>query len=257
MQIYRGVLTGYNEAFIINGETRAALIAKQANSADIIRPILRGRDIKKWYADYQDLWLISTFPSLNININDYKSIKEYLLEFGKHRLEQDGKGRKKTGNEWFETQDQISYYENFTKPKIIYPNMTKYMPFIYDENGYFTNQKCFIITGNNLAYLTIFLNSNLFKVCFRENFPELLGGTRELSKIFFDKIPVKKINDEQDAIFNALIQRILNEKDNIITLEKQANQLIYELYNLTENEIQTIEKSDKVIEFPDKNEEKD
>lgn len=70
--------------------------------------------------------------------------------------------------------------------------MTKYMPFVYDENCFFTNQKCFIVTGECIAFLTVFFNSSIFKFCFRDAFPELQGGTRELSKIFFDKIPVKK-----------------------------------------------------------------
>ena len=62
------------------------------------------------------------------------------------------KARKKTNNKWFETQDSISYWEDFSKPKIIYPNMTKYMPFVYDEANFLTNQKCFIITGQNMAH---------------------------------------------------------------------------------------------------------
>ena len=82
------------------------------------------------------------------------------------------KARKKTHNKWFETQDSISYWEDFNKPKIVYPNMTKYMPFVYDDNAYCTNQKCFIITGQKaIAYLTAFFNSSLFKFCFRDSFP--------------------------------------------------------------------------------------
>ena len=70
--------------------------------------------------------------------------------------------------------------------------MTKFMPFYYDERGFYQNDKSFMITGTYVSYLAAFLNSALFKFCFRDNFPELLGGTRELRKIFFDKIPVKK-----------------------------------------------------------------
>ena len=73
--------------------------------------------------------------------------------------------------------------------------MTKFMPFYYDERGFYQNDKSFMITGTHVPYLAAFLNSSLFKFCFRDNFPELLGGTRELRKIFFDKIPVKKISD--------------------------------------------------------------
>ena len=104
------------------------------------------------------------------------------------------KSRKKTHNKWFETQDSISYWEDFFKPKIIYPNMTKYMPFAYDNQGYLTNQKCFIMTGVHLPYLTAFFNSNIFKICYRDCFPELQGGTRELSKIFFENIRIPQID---------------------------------------------------------------
>ena len=99
----------------------------------------------------------------------------------------------------------LFFTEDFSKPKIIYPNMTKYMPFVYDEANFLTNQKCFIITGQNMAYLNAFLNSSLFKYCFRDSFPELQGGTRELSKIFFDKIPVKLVSLEQNEIFRKIV----------------------------------------------------
>jgi len=129
------------------------------------------------------------------------------LSFGYDRLKQTGElgARKKTNNKWFETQDSISYSDDFSKQKIIYPNMTKYMPFLLDTEGYFTNQKCFIITGENLAYLTAFLNSNIFKICYRDSFPELQGGTRELSKVFFEKIRIPFIYNIPKG-FNELIE---------------------------------------------------
>lgn len=120
INIYRGVLTGCNDAFIISGEKKDALIAEDPRSAAIIRPILRGRDIKRYGYSYADLWLISTFPSRKYNIDSYPAIKKHLLSFGMERLEQTGekhivngkevKARKKTSNAWFETQDSISYW---------------------------------------------------------------------------------------------------------------------------------------------------
>ncbi|NLN26105.1 MAG: hypothetical protein GX163_10785 [Bacteroidetes bacterium] len=88
--------------------------------------------------------------------------------------------------------------------------MTKFLPFVYDKNGFFTNQKCFIITGDNVEFLTAFLNSSLFKYCFREDFPELQGRTRELSKIFFDKIPVLKVDKTINQDFKKLVMQIQN-----------------------------------------------
>lgn len=116
--------------------------------------------------------------------------------------------------------------------------MTKYMPFVYDDNAYFTNQKCFIITGQTIAYLTAFFNSSLFKFCFRESFPELQGGTREMSKIFFDKIPVLQVTDKINNEFTKLIDDIQNE----YTKEKaiQIDERLFDLYGLTNEERQTI-----------------
>lgn len=112
------------------------------------------------------------------------------------------------------------------------------MPFVYDENNYVTNQKCFIVTGKNVAYLTTFFNSSLFKFCFRDSFPELQGGTRELSKIFFDKIPVKKVSAEQERKFRAVLLDIQQD----YTREKATaiDTMIFDHYGLTDVERQTI-----------------
>lgn len=115
INIYRGVLTGYNEAFIIDGEKRNELIKQDPKSAEIIRPVLRGRDIKRYGYEFADLYLITTFPSLNIEIENYPAIKQHLLSFGYDRLKQTGEvgARKRTNNRWFETQDSISYWDIF------------------------------------------------------------------------------------------------------------------------------------------------
>ena len=128
--------------------------------------------------------------------------------------------------------------EDFNKPKIVYPNMTKYMPFVYDDNAYCTNQKCFIITGQAIAYLTAFFNSSLFEFCFRDSFPELQGGTREMSKIFFDKIPVMQVTDEMNARFRSAV----NDIQNVYSKSKAMaiDSMIFDLYNLSEKERQVI-----------------
>ena len=254
INIYRGVLTGCNEAFIINSQKRDEILAncqtedERQRTATLIRPILRGRDIKRYGYDWANLWLIATFPSRHYDIDKYPSIKQYLLSFGIERLEQTGKtyvvdgekvkARKKTNNKWFETQDSISYWEDFSRPKIMYPNMTKYIPFYFDEKGFYQNDKSFMITGANVAYLTAFLNSSLFKFCFLNNFPELQGGTRELRKIFFDKIPVLKVSDEINNSFIPLLKDIQNE----YTKQKaqRIDSMLFDLYNLTTDERKVI-----------------
>jgi adenine-specific DNA-methyltransferase len=245
INIYRGILTGYNEAFIIDGKKKAELIAEDPNSAEIIRPLLRGRDIKRYSHEFADLYMITTFPSLKIDIEEFPAVKAHLLSFGFDRLKQTGdKGaRKKTNNKWFETQDSIGYWEDFSKQKIIYPNMTKFLPFVFDDNGLLTNQKCFIITGEKVEFLIAFFNSSLFKYCFKDDFPELQGGTRELSKIFFDKIPVISISNETNMIFRNLIlkiQQLQVENQQTIELEKKIDNLLFKLYDLNEEEMKEI-----------------
>ena len=149
IQINYGIKTGCNEAFIISGEKRNEILAncqtkeEREKTAELIRPILRGRDIKRYSAEFADLWLIATFPSRKYDIEQYTAVKQYLLDFGKERLEQTGathlingeqiKSRKKTNNKWFETQDSISYWEDFSKPKIIWKRIGSILRFSYDE----------------------------------------------------------------------------------------------------------------------------
>ena len=250
IQINYGIKTGFNDAFIIDSVKRNEILNachsedERQRTAEIIRPILRGRDIKRYGYEFAGQYIIATFPSRQYNIDDYPALKEFLLSFGIERLEQTGKeyiidgekvkARKKTNNKWFETQDSISYWDEFSKPKIIYPNMTKFLPFVYDTSGLVTNQKCFIITGKRLAFLTAFLNSSLFKFCFADKFPELQGKTRELSKIFIDEIPVMKVSDDDEFRFMMLVESTQRN----ISKEKllEIDNAIFDLYQLTKEE---------------------
>ena len=112
--------------------------------------------------------------------------------------------------------------------------MTKFLPFVFDDNGYLTNQKCFIITGRNIAFLAAFLNSSLFKYCFKNNFPQLLDETRELSKVFFEKISILKVSDEIEIQFYEIVKDIQLEYTNEKAVK--IDQIIFDLYNLTNEE---------------------
>ena len=247
VQINYGIKTGCNDAFIVDSVKRNEILnnciteEERQKTAEFIRPILRGRDIKKYGYEFADQYIIATFPSRKYNIDEYQSLKSYFLSFGIEKLEQTGKeyiingeivkARKKTNNKWFETQDSISYWDEFSKPKIIYPNMTKFLPFVYDRSGVMTNQKCFIITGTHLEYLTAFFNSSLFKFCFADRFPELQGKTRELSKIFMDEISILKINDTDECMINKLVQDIQMEYS--VNKAKRIDKFIFDLYHLS------------------------
>lgn len=259
VNIYYGIKTGCNEAFIIDTPTKERLCAEDPKSARIIKPILRGRDISRYRYQWAGLWVISTFPALDLNIDDYPAIKAYLAGFGK-KLEQSGKSgcRKKTNNKWFETQDTIAYYREFEKEKIVYPNMTKYLPFMLDTKQFYTNQKCFILTRTtgSLFPLLGLLNSKLIYFYIKSTFPELLGGTRELNKDRFELLPVCSLivdNHQLADLVSKII--VINEtvSDSCSLIENkdyqfilsQINQIVYQLYNLTPEEIALIESMTK------------
>lgn len=203
ISIYRGILTGYNDAFFIDGATRERLIAEDPKSAELIKPLLRGRDLHAWIPDWNELYLICTFPALQVDIEHYNAIKDHLLSFGKERLEQSGvKGaRKKTPNKWYETQDTINYYKEFSKPKIMYSEITAFFPFVFDDSGLMCNNKIFFITANdesvNLKFITAILNSKLCKLWIWYNCPELQGGTREIRKVYFENFRIPLDVDQQ------------------------------------------------------------
>src|SRR5690554_1314338 len=159
INIYRGILTGYNDAFIIDGNKKDELIASDPKSAEIIRPLLRGRDIKRYSYEFADLYIITTFPSLKINIEQYPAVKEHLMSFGYDRLKQTGDNgsRKKTNNQWFETQDTIAYWEDFYKQKIVWKIIGDQMAFMIDNKGFIVNNACYILTGDKIEFLTAFL----------------------------------------------------------------------------------------------------
>ena len=221
IQINYGIKTGFNDAFIINGEKKAELIAQDPKSAEIIRPSLRGRDIKRYGYEFADLYLINTHNGVKekgikrIDIDDYPAIKAHLDSFYQ-QLEK----RQDKGDTPYNLRN-CAYIEDFSKQKIVYPNMTKFMPFLLDKKNFITNQKCFIMTGEKLAYLTAFFNSNIFKICYRDNFPDLQGGTRELSKIFFEQVKIPDVEDSIDIDFDILVDDVQKGNDNIsLKLEK-------------------------------------
>lgn len=261
LNIYRGILTGYNEAFIITTEKRNEILAnckdeaEKERTAKLIRKMLRGRDIKRYSYEWAGLWVIGTFPSLKIDIEQYPALKQYLSQF-LPRIEQSGeKGcRKKTSNKWFETQDNIAYYEEFEKEKIVYPNMNKEFIAFFDNEFFVLNQKCFILShqSNNkkeLLYLTALLNSNVNFYYFKQIGAKLGASGYEMSKIFVEKLPIPKINSKNQKIADELINladEILkakkqNKNASTQELENKINSIVYKLYNLTEEEIKIIE----------------
>jgi hypothetical protein len=156
---------------------------------------------------------------------------EWLLKFETQLSKRTDKG-----DHWTNLRN-CAYLEEFYKPKIIYPNMTKFMPFVYDKHQFFTNDKSFILTGQNLEYLTLFLNSKIFKYTFKEYFPELLGETREIRKVFFETVSVIPVTENE--WFVAKCEAIIYNKQKslpTIDLEKEVDEKLFDIYELTEAE---------------------
>ena len=209
IQINYGIKTGYNDAFIIDTAKRDEILAncqtedERKRTAELIRPILRGRDIKRYGYNWAGLYLIATFPSRHYDIEQYPAVKNYLLSFGIERLEQTGKvhnvngekvkSRKKTNNKWFETQDSISYWEDFYKPKLFYADITQQLNFCICKDVMFCNNTTYFIATRNeeiLQYLYEYLNSPIVDWYYRTISVQLGEKAVRMFSIYVLEIPI-------------------------------------------------------------------
>ncbi len=247
IQINYGIKTGFNEAFIIDGKKREELIKLDPKSAEIIRPILRGRDIKRYGYEFADLYLIATFPSLEIDIEQYPIIKQHLLSFGYDRLKQTGElgSRKKTNNKWFETQDSISYWDDFSKQKIIWIELSDYSNFSLDTEGYFMNNTVFFINGTRLPYIISFLNSKLCEWYFTKIAATSGAGTRRWIKMYIEQICIPLLVEkefEKNLEFHVLeLHKLKKIKAETSELENKIDSEFFKLFKLSVEEISFIQ----------------
>ncbi|MBR4749389.1 MAG: Eco57I restriction-modification methylase domain-containing protein [Abditibacteriota bacterium] len=261
VSINRGILTGYNEAFVINGATKDRLIREDPRSAEIIKPLLQGRDMFRYRADFSDKWLICTFPARNYNIDNYPAVKKHLLSFGKERLEQSGKknievngercnARKKTNNKWFEVQDSIAYWQDFEKEKIIWGQLSDKPKFIVDadKHYYIGDSAFYMIIDTCVKYMACFLNSKVSEYYFSKDAPSSGQGTTQWKKYKIIELPVPKITKEQAEHFDDLYDKAEAAGQDTTLLEQaeaEINKAVYGLFDFTEEEIEFIERSVK------------
>jgi hypothetical protein len=253
----RGALTGLNEVFIIGKQKKEELIKNDIKSNELLKPLLRGRDVRKYSCNYADLYLITTFPTYNLEIDNFRGIKEYLENYVP-KLNQTGESfinqlgikdstRKKTNNKWFETQDTTSYAIEFIKPKIIFSEIVSEPQFYYDEENYYPEATVFFISGENLKYLTALLNSKAVTFLFKTFYMggELVGKIR-YKKAFLENVPLPIPTLKNEMHIVKLVDQILsikkqNPQADTTALETEIDQLVYKLYDLTEEEIKIIE----------------
>jgi adenine-specific DNA-methyltransferase len=162
---YWGVKTGFNEAFVVDRNTRDRLIAEDSKSSEILKPLLRGRDVKRWCISSGDLWLI--FARRGIDISEYPAIKKHLAGFRKQLEPKPNnwpkdtpwEGRKPGSYKWYEIQDNIAYWQEFAVPKIITPAITDRPNFCPDDSGFFSNNKTSIYVVDQPFAISALCNS--------------------------------------------------------------------------------------------------
>ena len=245
INIYRGVLTGCNEAFIISTEKRDEILAnceteeERARTSELIRPILRGRDIKRYGYEWANLYLIATFPACRYDIDNYPAVKDYLVSFAEQNLRESGnnwvadlyledyckqklaqtgkfieikgkriyigntaeKARKKTSNKWFETQDSISYWEDFYKPKLFYADITQQLNFCLCKEVMFCNNTTYFIATEDekvLEHLHTYLNSPIVDWYYRTLSVQLGEKAVRMFSIYVLDIPVPSMAKGND-----------------------------------------------------------
>ena len=243
--INRGILTGYNDAFIIDNNTKEALIAEDPKSADIIKPVLRGRDIQRYRAQWAGLWLI--YARRGIAIDRYTSIYRHL-EKHKHRLS------KKAGtNHWYELQASPSDMldSQFHGKKLFWMDMSNRGRFAYSEREMYCNNKGFMMTGKSLKYLCAILNSALITWLMKNTARTTGMGLMQWEKFAVERLPIPKISPTEQRPFIRLIDSILTAKATNPTAntgeqEAEIDLLAYALYGLTEKEIAAVVVEDKL-----------
>lgn len=235
-RFYRGVLTGLNAAFVISREQRDALVTDDPKSSEIIKPFLRGRDVKRWNAEAQDLWLI--FTRRGIAIEDYPAIKRHLIAF-KTELQpkpenwDDQKqgawpGRKAGPYEWFNIQDNIAYWKEFEATKIIYPDIYLHQSFAWDTKQHYLANTCYFIPTTE-RWLTALLNSSVIEWFYEQVANRIQGG---YLRAFSDRMQLVPI-PSTDKFQQEMIERIMSAVEAGIhapEYERLLNGLVYELF---------------------------
>ena len=241
IMINRGIITGCNDAFWISSEQYQEMASADEHCKDILVPHLRGRNINRYRIAWEGFYLINSHNGLKeeklppIDINEYLPIKEHLDAYY-DKLE----ARGDKGDTPYNLRN-CAYLRDFAKKKIIYPNQTTHLSFYLDTEGYYINQKAYMVVGKHLGYLTAFFNSSLFRYCFTDDFPIIQGAGREMNKSIFERIPVKDVTDEEDAEYERRVMEIQQMKREGLSTDEKEHELdlmILAHYGITDSERQ-------------------
>ena len=256
--LYRGLITGCNDAFMIDESARALLVAEDVKNAEIIKPLLRGRDLRKWKSDETNRYLIVIASSANrewpwsaaeddaeaeqVFAETYPAIHRHLNPYRDRLLARDDQG------EFYWEFRSCSYYAEFEKPKIIYSDISPFMRASYDTLKAFCLQTAYILPTTDFSLLAI-LNSRIFDWYARHKFQSLndpwAGGGLRFIRQYMAHAPIAARTASQQAELSRLVSQILAapDGDNVRALERQIDAVVYRLYGLSSAEIALIEQT--------------
>lgn len=240
ININYGIKTGFNEAFIIDSATKERLCLEDPKSVKIIKPILRGRDIKRYSAEWAGLWLINAHNNPPVNINDYPAIKKHLDAYYPQLEKRLDKGITPYNLR------NCAYLQKFELEKIVWLEMSPSSNFTIDFDDSIVLNTAYILVGESIKYILSILNSKVVDFYFLTIATEVRGGTRRYIKQYVEQIPIPKISPEQQQPFIELVDKILtlkkqNPAADTKILEAQIDILVYALYGLTKEEIAIVE----------------
>lgn len=252
IEINYGIKTGYNEAFIISNEERERLLTSCATDKEreltdeLIRPILRGKDIKKYLPSVNKVWLLNVHNGVTssgikpIAIKDYPTIKNYLDQFWDKLSIRSDRGVTPYNLR------SCDYLEDFNTHRIIYNDIAQKLTFALADPGVFINNTAYYIKGemNTLKYLIAFLNSSIIDWYYRSISVQLGANAVRMFSIYMKNLPVPKATEKTKTQLLKLVDKILTLKhtsnENIDLLQKDIDKILMEIYNLTEDEMRII-----------------
>ena len=250
-KIYYGIKTGFNEAFVVDKATKDELISADPNCAEIIKPFLAGRDIKRYQNPKADKYLL--FTRRGIEIEKYPSVLKYLNKYKKQLMpkpkdyiEMDWEGRKFGTYKWYEIQDAVDYYIEFENSKVMLPDISlKCEALIDTDNKFYCVNTAYIIPNLNMCDLGV-LNSKLVMFFYSSISPTISGGYYRFTRQYLNQIPFIQLSAEEQQPIIYIVGKIqeakkANPEADTSKLEAEIDQLVYKLYDLTDDEIAIVE----------------
>ncbi len=239
-KFYRGILTGFNEAFVIDRATRDKLIAEHSSSAEVIKPLLRGRDVKRWRVDYQDLWLI--FTRRGTDIKKYPAIEKHLGQY-RNRLTAGVEGGRKAGSyQWYDIQDNVAYWQEFEQIQIVWGNLATSPQFAIASSGFYICAPANLIVSEHEKYfLLAILNSQITQYIVSQNAAVRQGGFLEFKPMYVSQIPIPTATKAEQKAIETLVQKCLDAKgQNVGQWEQEIDEIVAWLYGLSDEDMQII-----------------